>query len=131
MVTDFMDLGDDVVNQGRVGQAIQEEGRFDVQQRQIRQYLAEVGSTGNITDGQGNDLLIGVDLIDQLRRYRDDRRIRVYRINRIDWVHRVYRINRIRIDALESQQACDRSEFITKRTCCCDHLQQSCRCSGR
>lgn len=52
--------------ESRIGQTIQEEGRFDIQQGQIRQYLAEISGTGNITDSQGNDLLIGVDLIDRL-----------------------------------------------------------------
>ena len=127
MVTDFVALGKDIIDQSRISEPVQEESRFYIQQGQVRQYLAEIFSTGYIADGQGNDLLVGIDLIDQLRRYRDDRWIRIDRVDGINWINWV---NRVRVDALERQQTCDGPEFIAECACCCDHFQQSGRSSG-
>ncbi|MPM69209.1 hypothetical protein SDC9_116153 [bioreactor metagenome] len=66
VVADFMALGDDVINQGRIGQTIQEEGGFDIQSGQVRQYFAEIVCVRSIADGKGNDFFACRYLIDQL-----------------------------------------------------------------
>ena len=63
MVSDFVALGDDFVDQARISHTIQEESGFDSQQCEVVEDLPHVLGSGCITDGQGNNRHIGVDLV--------------------------------------------------------------------
>ena len=63
MISDFVALGDDFVDQARISHTIQEESGFDSQQCEVVEDLPHVLGSGCVTDGQGNNRHIGVDLV--------------------------------------------------------------------